>query len=565
MQYSEFAELYEKLGESSGRLDKVVILADFLKKLHKKGKSKWIYLLKGKVSADYESGEFGISTQLIIKAIGSSYGVKSEDVMKRVNKIGDLGEVAEEFAGKRKQGTLFSSKLTVEKVFDNLSKLSGIEGKGTVEKKIDLISELLASASSAEAKYIIRTILGDLRIGVADGVIRDAIVEAFFPGRKSEITAKVESAYDLSNDFALVLNSAALGEKEIDKVDISPGKPMNVMLANKVASIAEGFEVCGKPAAFEHKYDGFRMLISKDRNGKIALFTRRLESATKQFPDVVSAVEKYVKGSNFILDSEVVGYDSKTKKYTPFQSMSQRIKRKYDIDKLIKTLPVEINVFDVIYYDNKNVMDLPFSERRKIVEKIVSEKKLIIKTAEQLVTDSEEKAEKFYEEALEIGEEGVMIKSLSAPYKPGRRVGYMVKLKPVVEDLDLVIVGAEHGTGKRGGWLTSYIVACKDGERLVEIGKVASGLKELEGEGTTYDEMTKLLKPLVISTEGNVVRVKPKVVVAVTYQDIQKSPSYSSGYALRFPRITAYRPDRRVDDIATLKDIEKEVKKMQRK
>ncbi|MCU0642561.1 MAG: ATP-dependent DNA ligase, partial [archaeon] len=281
-------------------------------------------------------------------------------------------------------------------------------------------------------------------------------------------------------------------------------------------------------------------------------------------PDVVEAIKNGVVGESFILDSEIVGYDSKKGKYKPFEAISQRIKRKYDIEKLIKELPVEINVFDVLYYDGKSYLDSPFNERRKIVEKIIKEKEWVIKPSEFIVTSDEEKAEKFYQKALGVGEEGVMIKTLNAPYKQGRRVGYMAKLKPVLNDFDLVIVGAEYGTGKRGGWLTSYILACRDGDELKEVGKVSSGLKEKEEEGTTYAEMTSILKPLIIEEMPGMVKIKPKVVVSVNYQNIQESPSYSSGYALRFPRITNYRPDRRISDINTLEDVKKAAKKGKR-
>ena len=427
---------------------------------------------------------------------------------------------------------------------------------------MQLISELLTSATGKESKYIVRTLLNDLRVGVADALLIDSIVLAFFEN-KDGMKAKIEEKYDIANDSALIFDAALKGEKEIDKIDIEPGRPIKVMLAVKVESIEEGFEAVGKPCALEHKYDGFRMLISKN-NGKITLFTRKLENVTLQFPDVVSAVEKNVKGDNFVLDSEVVGYDKKTGKYRPFEAISQRIKRKYEIEKLIDLLPVEVNVFDVVHYNGESLINSPFRERRKLVEKIIKEKELVIRPATQIITDDDKKAGKFYESALKIGEEGIMMKSLSAPYKQGRKVGYMVKMKPTVNDVDLVIVGAEYGNGKRAGWLTSFIVACKDGDKILEIGMVSSGLKEKEEEGTSYDEMTKLLKLLIIDEEGNKVKVKPKVVVSVTYQNMQKSPTYASGYAMRFPRITHYRPDRSIYDIASLEDIEKEVKKQRR-
>ncbi len=564
MDYAEFVEIYEKLSATTKRLEKTEILSLFLRKLKLKGKSEWIYLLLGRVVPDYDSREIGISTQLALKAISHSFGVKEEDVVKKFKKIGDLGEIAEEFSRKKRQATLGVKKLSVEKVFSNLRKVMDVEGKGAVEKKLNLVSELLGAASPSEAKYIVRTLLSDLRIGIAAPTIVDALGAAFFK-ENSEIKERIQCAFDLANDFAIVFEIAGKGdEKEFDKIEIEPGKPLNVMLAVKVSNIKEAFEVCGKPAAIEQKYDGFRMLLNKKKNGEISLFTRRLENVTLQFPDVVSAVSKGVKGASFILDAEVVGYDAKTKKYKPFEAISQRIKRKYDVEKLVKELPVEINVFDVLYYEGKSYLEKPFIDRRKIVEKIVHEKEWVIRPSVQIITESEKEAMDFYEKALQVGEEGIMIKTLNAPYKQGRRVGYMVKLKPILNDFDLVIVGAEYGTGKRGGWLTSYILACRDGDNFVEVGKASSGLKEKEEEGTTYAEMTKLLKPLIIEEKEDYVKVKPKIVVSVNYQNIQESPSYSSGYALRFPRITAYRPDRGIKDINGLEDIKMAAKKGKR-
>ncbi len=564
LHYSEFVELYEKLYVTPGRLEKISILSEFLKKLASEGQTQWIYLLRGSVLPDYDPREFGISDRTILKAIAFGFGIKESDLEKHYRKVGDLGEIAEEFAGKKKQVSLFSTNLTAAKVFANLRKLVDIEGKGTVQKKLDLIAELLGSATGKEAKYIVRTILSDLRIGLADATLRDAISLAFFPENSGEMSEKIGRAYDLSNDFAVVFEAAQKGPKALEKIDLQPGRPTNVMLATKVESIEEAFKVCGRPAALEHKYDGFRMVIHKVQ-GRITLFTRRLEDVTSQFPDVVEVVEKYVNGTNFILDSEVVGYDPTTKVYKPFEAISQRIRRKYEIEKLTKELPVEVNIFDVLYLDGENKMEIPFIERRKIIEKIVKEKKLQIRPAKQIITDNDKEAEEFYEEALSFGEEGIMVKKIDSPYAQGRKVGYMVKMKPVLEDFDLVILGAEYGSGKRGGLLTSYIVGCKKEDQFLEIGKVSSGLKELEQEGgTTYTQMTALLKPLITEEHGNSVNVKPKIVVSVTYQNIQKSPSYTSGYALRFPRITHYRPDKSPEEIATFKEIEKEFERMQR-
>ncbi len=364
-------------------------------------------------------------------------------------------------------------------------------------------------------------------------------------------------------DCAEIVKLAFKGKQAFSHINFEAGRPVKVMLPVKVTEISEAFRICGKPVAVEHKYDGFRMIITS--NGKeIKLFTRRLEDVTKQFPDVVSCIKQHVKAKEFILDSEVVGYDKDKKRYTPFEAISQRIKRKYDIEKLIEKLPVEVNVFDVLYADGKEILERPFSKRREILEGLIVPKQWIIRLSRQIVTSDEKEVEKFYKNALKIGEEGIMFKKLDAPYRPGRRVGYMVKLKPEVADLDLVIVGAEYGTGKRSGGLTSFIVACKSNGEFLEVGRVSSGLKEKEGEGTTYKELDKILQKIVIKENGNSVIVKPKVIVSVTYQNVQHSPSYSSGFALRFPRITHYRPERGTGDIATLEDIKREVARGQR-
>jgi len=557
MEYCELVNLYGKLDKTSSRLEKVKILSDFLKKIAQKKEFQWIYLFKGRVLPDYDSGEFGISDHLIIKALSFSFGIEKEVIQEKLRKIGDIGEIAKELAEKKKQRELFFKKLTIQKVFENLKKLISITGKGAIEKKINLIAELLSQSSGEEAKFIVRTLLSDLRIGIADGVIRDAICEAFFSDEKEEMQEKVEEAFEISGDFALVFKAAATGKRALEEIDIVPGKPVRVMLAIKVADLEEAFEVCGKKVALEYKYDGFRMIISK-KDKEIKLFTRKLEDVSLQFPDVLSVALENVKGDSFVLDSEVVGFNPDTKEYMPFEAISQRIKRKYEIENLVRKLPVEVNVFDILYYNGKSTMKLPFIERRRIIEKIVKAEDFKIKPSVQIITDDINEAREFYENALRLGKEGVMIKNLDAPYKQGRRVGYMVKLKPTINELDLVIVGAEYGSGKRGGLLTSYIVACRDDNNFLEIGKVSSGLKEKEeGKGTTYEEMTFLLKPLILEEKESYVRIKPKVVVSVTYQNIQKSPSYSSGYALRFPRILNFRPDRDVTDIASLDEIKK--------
>jgi len=566
MKYSDLCEVYEELQKNPSRLKKTEILAEFLKKLKHSNHLQVIYLLQGKAFPDYSEKEFGISEQLCIKSLVKSSGVSKEKIVSAWKKTGDLGDVAESVIKSKKQNTLFSKNLTTEKVLVNLQKLPELEGRGTIDKKISLISELLTSATGIEAKYVIRTLLNSLRIGVASGTIRDAIVEACFKPEdmktKKEITEIVQDSYDKATDFSLVFEKACKGIKSLKETKLVPGKPLKAMLALKADSIEDGFKRVGKPAAFEYKYDGFRMVINKTEFGEIKIFTRRLDDVTKQFPEVVEYVKEHIKLKSFIIDSEAIGYDPKTKKYTPFEAISQRIKRKHNIQELIKKLPIEINVFDILYYNGKSLIDEPFEKRTKLLRKIIKPRKYKIRDARQLITSDAKEAEQFYKEALKDNQEGLMIKNLGSRYQPGARVGHMLKLKPAENELDLVITGAEYGKGKRAGAFSTFILSCLDADEkeFLEIGK-SSGLKEKSEEGLSFIELTKMLKPLIIKEQGRKAIINPKIVVTILYQNIQRSPTYKSGFALRFPRITKIRPDLSPREVDNLKEISDDYKR----
>ncbi len=557
MKYSKLTQTYEALSKTSKRLKKIAILAEFLKTLKDEDKEV-LYLLLGRAYPAYDERRIGVSEKLAIKAISKATGIGTEKVMQEWKTTGDLGGVAEKLISKRKQKSLDSKELTTQKVLENLRKLPEMEGKGSISKKLNIIVELLSSAKPLEAKYIVRTIIGDLRIGIQESTIRDALAEAFF---EKSASSKIQEALDRSNDLAKVFEACKTKNlKSLAQFEIEVGKPIKVMLAQKVSTIEEGFKALGKPCAIEYKYDGFRLVIHK-KGKEVILFTRRLENVTKQFPEVVENVLKYVKGDSFILDSEAIGYDKKTKKYTPFQAISQRIKRKYGIEKLCKELPVEVHVFDILHYNGKSVVNEPFKKRTAMLKRIIIKKPYKIVPAKQIITSDEKKAKEFYKMALKDNQEGVMMKNLNAKYKPGKRVGYMLKIKPEERDLDLVITGAEYGKGKRKGWFSSFILSCKKGNEYLEVGKVGTGIKEKKEEGLSFEELTERIKPLIIKEEANKVKVKPKIVVAVTYQEIQKSPNYKSGLALRFPRITALRDDKPVSEISTLEEIKREFEK----
>lgn len=445
-----------------------------------------------------------------------------------------------------------------------------------------LVASLLSSSKGVEARYVVRSVIGDLRVGVAEGTLRDAIGLAFlaqgyaYGVEKNELAwidragesrsvlsfPELQAALDRTNDFAKVAKIAKEeGAAGLAGLRLSPGVPLKAMLAQKVADFPEGFGKVGTPCAIEYKFDGFRMQVHKLASGEVRLFTRRLEEVSAQFPDVVKVVSK-VRGREFILDAEAVGFDPGTKKYRPFQDISQRIRRKYDIHMLETELPVELAVFDVLFHDGLELIDQPFEKRRKFLSSLVEEERTKVILAPQLVTSDEVEADRFYKDSLAAGNEGVMLKKLDAPYQPGSRVGTMIKLKPIMDTLDLAIVGAEWGTGKRSGWLTSFTVACKDdgSEELLTIGKFGTGIKEKEeaavDDAITFEEITKRLKPLISSESGREVTIEPDVIVEVKFEEIQKSPSYGSGYALRFPRFVKLRDDRGLHDMTVLSTVE---------
>jgi len=578
MKYSVLADIYEALGATSKRLEKTQIISKLIAGLASDDLPSIMLLVQGRLFPPWDEAKLGVAARLVIKAIHTATGERTDNIEEIWKKTGDLGLTARQLIEHKKQATLFSQSLTVKKVYSNLLKLSTLEGLGTVDRKIKLIAELLSSATAAEAQYIVRTVLEDLRVGVGEGSIRDAIVWAYFrkelgisydpeqnklnlPDDSREEYNKyinsVQEAYDLTSDFGQIATIIKeKGLKGLDSLNLCPGRPVKVMLVQKAADAKEALDRVGSPAAFEYKYDGFRLQIHKN-NDTISLYTRRLENITKQFPEIVSIAKTNIKAKKAILDTETVGIDKKTGKYLAFQAISQRIRRKYDIQKTAEDFPVEVNVFDILFLDGKNTLKTEFQERRKLLKSIITPKLKSFVLAKQLITDDPKAGNSFYEAALKSGNEGIIVKKLDAFYKPGSRVGFCVKIKPVMQSLELAIVKAEWGEGKRANWLTSFTLACRDADNnLLEIGKVSTGLKELTTEGTSFKHMTKLLKPLIIAEKGRSVMLKPEIIIEVNYEEIQKSPTYSSGYALRFPRFIRLREERSINDMDNIETVE---------
>jgi DNA ligase-1 len=563
MEYSVLSDAYRNLEKTSARLKKVDIIAGLLRKTESELLPKVTLLLQGRVFPAYSEKEIGIAERTIIRIISSSTGYSESGVFSVYKETGDLGLTTERIMSKKSQSTLFRRKVDVDRIFSSLQELADIEGKGSQERKMRIVGELIMHSSPEEAKYIVRTLLGQLRIGVAEGVIRDAIARAFFPEKEKkdarEVINAIEWAWFLRSDYGEVAVIAKeKGLKGLNRVRLAVGKPYFVSLAERAVSLEAALDSFESPA-LEYKYDGARLMIHK-RGQDVWLYTRRLENVTKQFPEVVEQSGKRIRAHECIIEGEMVGFDSRTGKPLAFQKLSQRIKRKYDIQDMAIKIPIQVNLFDITYLEGEELFKVPFRERRKKLESIVEPLKGRFQLAKQLVTKDRKRAESFYQESLDAGQEGLIVKNMDAPYQPGRRVGFWLKVKPTMENLDLAIIGAAWGTGKRAGWLGSLVLGARDPESgdFRECGMIGTGIKEKEGqEGITFSKLTKLLKPNIQEEKGNKAIIKPNVVVEVAYEEIQKSPNYSSGYALRFPRVVRIRTDKGPGDTDTVERLGK--------
>ena len=543
MLFKEFAEFCEKLEKISSTLELTARIAAFLKEIEDERDLYDIVLfILGKVYPPWDERELGVGVGLIYEALENVSGVKKTKIEEMIRDLGDLGLAAEELTKRKKMATLAFEELTVKKVRETFDEISSLTGEGSRKRKIMLLTGLYGLASPIEARYLTRLILNEMRLGVGEGIMRDAIARAF--GTDPEI---VERAYMITNDLGKVAVVAKNeGSEGLRNMRVQIHVPVRMMLAQ----VAESFEQAMnemKVAAVEWKFDGSRVQVHWDGK-KVTVYSRRLENVTNALPEMVDEIKRCVK-PNVILDGEVIAV--KDGRPMPFQHVLRRFRRKHDVGKMVEKIPLEVHFFDVIYSEGETI-DLPLTERRKILESVIKESEKV-KIAMQAITDDVREVERIYRQAIDAGHEGVMIKNPNSPYIPGKRGKHWLKLKAIMETLDLVVVGGEWGEGKRSHWLSSFELACVDTTtgNLLKVGKVATGFTEDD-----LEELTELFKPLIVSQEGKRVEFIPKYVFEVAYQEIQKSPKYESGYALRFPRFIRLRDDKDVDEADTIERVE---------
>lgn len=559
--------------QTSSRLELTHILVEVLENTPKSLIPQVVYLTQGKLHPDFMGVEIGMAEKTAAKALEKAFGAEQRRIQDLMQKTGDLGDVAAQLSEKRSQQSFFSEKLTVERVYSTLEEIAGTVGQGSSTSRINKLTMLLNSASSLEAKFLIRFVTGKLRLGVADFTVLDALAIAFTEDKKNR--DRLENAYNLTSDLGHVAELLVKeGIHAVERVKVASGKPVRPMLAERMPTSEEIVEQMHHKAAAEYKLDGERVQAHKTRGGTITLFSRRLEQITSQYMDVVEALKK-VQVREFIVEGEVVAID-KSGKYLPFQELMHR-RRKYGLEKAMREYPVVINFFDMLLFEGKGTIDEPYMERRKLLETFyqkTQDKKKVMLVPAKIVGDAYE-IDSLLEEALSDGCEGLVVKDLQSPYRAGARGFAWIKFKPeyrpdVRDTIDLVIVGANHGMGRRAGVYGAFLVAAYDKKADVfrTATKVGTGFSDQD-----LEKITRLLEEHKIAKKSPRVDAKveaevwfePKIVIEVIASEITLSPIYTagldeirvgSGLALRFPKFTGKtREDKAPEDVTSIDEL----------
>jgi DNA ligase 1 len=572
--FLELAETFAIMEKTTSRLELTDHLVLILKKTPTDMLDKIVYLIQGKLGPDYQSSELGIAEKLIIKSLSLVSGNSLDEIKKKYSEIGDLGEVAYNILTNKIQTTLISGLLTIEKVFNTLLKIAKVSGIGSLDIKLRFIVSLLNNSSNLEAKFIVKLILGNLRLGIADFTLLDAIALTFTGDKKNRQI--LESAYNVSSDLgkiALILSRGSI--EDIRSISISLFIPIRPMLAERVSNPSEALEKINGDALVEFKIDGERIQIHK-KGKRTELFTRSLENVTSNFPDLIKAFDN-IETKDLIVEGEVVAINPENNKYLPFQSLMRR-RRKYNIEEITAAYPVILNLFDLLYYDGSNMTHVPLLERRKLLANIFGRQQRSdkVKLIDQIKVSRIEEMENYTERALKNGCEGIMVKNPSSQYRAGAREWAWMKLKKeysgeVTDSVDLVVVGALHGKGRRVGKYGALLLATYDAERDVfcTICKVGTGFTD-NVLLTITDKLNKhIIKHKHPRVESGNAKMdtwfEPKIVLEIISPEITLSPVYTTainkikpeyGLALRFPKFTGkIRDDKSAEDATTVKEI----------
>src|SRR2546428_2144962 len=570
MQFARVVEVYDRIEATTKRLEMTNLLVGLLRATPPADLDEVVYLTQGRIHPDYMGIELGLAEKMVIRVLAYATGLEEERIETMWRDKGDLGLVAEEAIASRRQKPLESTPLTVAKVYDNLDAIARESGEGSQDRKIRLLSDLLSNATPREAKYIVRMVVGKMRLGVADMTIIDALATTFATKADRD---RVERAYNVSSDLGEVARViAAKGLKGLDEVRLKLFRPIRAMLAERLETLEEIVQRMGK-AALEYKYDGLRVQAHISPS-KIQLFSRHLEDITGQFPEIVEGLRNAVRDRAVIVEGEAVPVDPNTGEFLPFQEVSRRRGRKTEVERMSKEFPVTLFAFDCLLREEEDLTARPYADRRKALEAVVKPNDGIRHSTAR-VTEDAKQAEAFFDEALQAGCEGLMAKALDSTYDAGARGFKWIKFKKeysaaLSDTIDLVVVGAFAGRGKRAGTYGALLMAAYDDE--ADLFRTTCKL------GTGFDDETLFALPekfKAVRRDRRPARVdaklepdvwfEPNTVLEVRGAEITVSPIHTcawgvlrpgAGLAIRFPRFTGrWRDDKGPEDATTAREL----------
>ena len=571
MEFSIIAKTLENMEGTTKRLELTDFLVGLFKETPQDLLPKIVYLIQSKIRPDFEGIELGMAEKLAIRSLSKSSGTPVKKIQEIYQDDGDLGHSAEKILQLKKQTTFVNEPITLERVYDTFFKIAKTEGKGSQDMKIKYISSLLNDAMPIDGKFILKILLGTLRLGVADNTIIDALTIAFTGSKEKR--HQVEDAYNVSSDLGKVAQVISEeGINGVEKFQISIFNPVRPMLADRVKSESEALEKMGEKFAAEYKLDGERVQVHL-KNKQVILFSRRLENITKFYPDIVENISKSLKTREAILEAEAVAVNENTGEFLPFQELMHR-RRKYNLERAVSEIPITLNFFDVLYFDGKNCLGLSYEERRKNLEEIVIEDKFA-KLVPMVTVTSDDQIEDFLENSINSGCEGLMLKSLEGQYRAGMRGSNWLKLKreyrnELGDSLDLVVIGAFFGRGRRTGRYGTLLVATYNDENdtFSSICKVGTGFTD-----ENLDQLYQILSNKVTLKKNQKINSEmesdvwfdPELVIEVVASEITLSPIHKtatniirkgSGLALRFPKFTGkIRLEKSAEDASTDREI----------
>ncbi len=563
--FHNLAHIFVELEKTSSNLAMIAILAGFFKTASADDARIAAYLIGGKIAPDYEGIEFGIAKKLALRAIAIAYETPAPELERHLRRTGDLGSVVAEIAPQQRRATL-----ALREVFTELRALAELAGTGSQEKKFEALALLLRRATAEEAKYLVRIVLGALRLGIAEMTFLSALALATTGSRDAKKT--LEQGFNVLADIGEVAYRAVKDGAE-SLADARPvlGVPVRMMLAERVAELADVPEHIPGAVLVEYKYDGERLQAHISATGDIVIFSRRHENITHQFPDVVAALKSGFGGKSAIVEGEVVAIDKKTGAMLPFQVLMQR-RRKNDIEKYVLSVPVRYILFDLLHLDGQSLLAKPLDERKQLLQKSFRSGGAIA-YADALRTEELAEIESFFTDATRRGAEGVMIKDAGSHYEAGKRGWRWIKFKKdyadsLVDTFDLVVIGGLYGAGRRAGSYGSLLVAVYDPSdgRYYSCTKVGAGFTDAD-----LAALTKKLNQLRLKEKHRLVETgmkpdmwfSPELVMEVSAAELTVSPIHSAaraklkrgGLALRFPRFLRWRDDKNPTQATTVEEI----------